>query len=195
MCKKFVAFRSSNFVLIKNKKDCSMKNLVLGIVLLTTLSGCLVPNDIVSEDKSTLIFQSEYTNYAWGYNHNGWMLDNTGQVKRFQKSAKWVFPDSLGYVSASDMQKNMAACDSVMAKVSVSDFTNYSAKALNCANGPMSKPKNTMADAGERFYAIFLYDFNGNRYKRIILNMTGDWSQENLAPNAGAIVDWMEKIK
>jgi hypothetical protein len=174
-----------------------MKNLILALVLLTSLSACLLPDDIWAEDSYTdkLIFQSEYTNYAWGYNHNGWMLDNTGQVKRFQKSAKWVFPDSLGYVSAFDMQKNMAACDSLMAKVTTSDYTNYARKAYSCINGPMTKPKNTMADAGEHIYAFYVYEPGRNRYKRVILNMTGDWSQENLAPNAKEVVEWMKLIK
>ena len=174
-----------------------MKNFCLLFVLLTTFSGCLRHDDIWAENSNTdpLIFQSEYTNYAWGYNHNGWMLDNTGQVKRFQKSAKWVFPDSLGYVSATDMQKNMAACDSVMAKVSTSDFANYAGKALNCLNGSMSKAQNTMADAGEHIYAYYYYESGKNRYKRVILNMTGDWSQENVAPDAKVVVDWMKGIK
>ena len=174
-----------------------MKNLILAFVLLTSLSGCLLHDDIWADGPyaDPVIFQSEYTNYAWGYNHSGWLLDNSGQVKRFQKSAKWVFADTLGYVSASDMQKNMAACDSVMAKVSASDFTAYSGKALNCVNGTMSKPQNTMADAGEHIYAFYIYDPGHNRYKRIILNMTGDWSQENLATGSKAVVEWMKTIK
>jgi uncharacterized protein YceK len=179
-----------------------MKNFILGLVLLTTLSGCFRPDDIWANsnevDYANLspFFQSEYTNYAWGYSHSGWMMDRTGQVRRFQKSAKWVFPDSLGYISAVDMSKNMSGCDSVIAKVSPNDFTHYYyEKAINCVNGPMTKPRMTMADAGEHIYAFYIYDSGGNRYKRVILKMTGDWSQENLAPDASGIVDWMMTIK
>ena len=174
-----------------------MKYFFLLLVLLTTLSGCLRPDDIWAEDNNNgyLIFQSEYTNYAWGYSHNGWMLDNTGQVKRFQKSAKWVFPDSLGYVSAVDMQKNFSACDSVMAQVNSTDFTLYAEKATSCATGPMSKAMNTMADAGEHIYAFYLYEPGSNRYKRTILDTTGDWTQQNLATKSKEIVEWMKTIK
>jgi hypothetical protein len=174
-----------------------MKNLFLLLVLLTTLSGCFQMDDFWADgsEPNNLIFQSEYTNYAWGYNHNGWMMDRTGQVKRFQKSAKWVFPDSLGYVSALDMQKNLAACDSVLAQVSAKDFTLYAEKAIGCTNGPMSKASNTMADAGEHIYAFYLYDPGSNRYKRVILDMDGDWSQQNLATKSKEIVEWMKSIK
>lgn len=178
-----------------------MKNLVLGLVLLTALSGCLRPDDIGSKDIEVdyanwpPIFQSEYTNYAWGYNHNGWMMNNSGQVKRFQKGAKWVFPDSLGYISAVDLSKNMNGCDSVLAQISSKDFTLYAEKAITCAKGPMSKATNTMADAGEHIYAIYLYESGGNRYKRVILDMTGDWSQQNLATKSKEIVEWMKTIK
>jgi hypothetical protein len=172
-----------------------MKNFILSLVLLTILSGCLPADDIWAEEDSNLIFQSEYTNYAWGYNHNGWMLDNSGQVKRFQKGAKWVFPDSLGYISEADMQKNLFACDSVVAQIAIKDYNLYAAKAFACINGPMTKPQNKMADAGEHIQAFYLFDSGQKRYKRVILNMTGDWSQENLAADASSIVDWMLKIK
>jgi hypothetical protein len=174
-----------------------MKNIILLFVLLTTLAGCLRLDNIWADDSETgnLIFQSEYTNYAWGYNHNGWIMDSTGKVNRFQKKAAWVFPDSLGYVSFSDMQKNMAACDSVLAQVSSKDFALYAEKAFGCANSPMSKASNTMADAGEHIYAFYLYEPGSNRYKRVILDMTGDWSQQNLATKSKEVVDWMKAIK
>jgi hypothetical protein len=174
-----------------------MKNLLLMLVLLTSLSGCLMPDDIWADGpyNDPVIFQSEYTNYAWGYNHGGWMLDNTGQVKRFQKSTKWIFTDSLGYISAVDMYKNINACDSVIAQISSKDFKTNNEKALTCLDGSMTKPQNTMADAGEHIDAFYVYEPGHNRYKRIILNMTGDWSQENLAPNAKEVVEWMKLIK
>jgi len=172
-----------------------MKNLFLSAALLTLLTGCCCSLEVGSEQVSTLIFQSEYTNYAWGYNHNGWMLNNTGQVKRFQKSTKWVFTDSLGYISAVDMNKNINACDSILTQVSLKDFTLNAEKAISCANGPMSKATNTMADAGEHIYAIYLYESGSNRYKRVILDMTGDWSQQNLATKSKEVVEWMKTIK
>jgi len=172
-----------------------MKNFFLAAVLLTLLTGCCCTIDDGSEQVESLIFQSEYTNYAWGYNHNGWMLNNTGQVKRFQKSANWVFPDSLGYISAVDMYKNITACDSVLAQISSNDFKLYAEKAISCANGPMSKATNTMADAGAHIQAVYLYEPVKNRYKRVILEMTGDWSQQNLAPRAKEVVEWMMTVE
>ncbi len=178
-----------------------MKNLIFLAVLFIFLTGCFQMEDLGSKnfnksgDVSTLIFQSEYTNYAWGYNHNGWIMDNSGKVNRFQKKGAWVFPDSLGYISATDMQKNFGACDSAIAQISVKDFSFYAEKALTCADGPMTKPKNTMADAGENILCFYVFEVDKKRYKRIILSMIGDWSQENLAPNAKEVVDWMGKIK
>ena len=172
-----------------------MKKLFLSAFLLTLLTGCCCYMEDSSEQVDSLIFQSEYTNYAWGYNHSGWMLNNTGQVKRFQKSTNWIFADSLGYISAVDMYKNINACDSVLTQVSSKDFTLYAEKAIGCADGPMSKATNTMADAGEHIYAFYLYEPGSNRYKRVILDMTGDWSQLNLSPKSKEVADWMKAIK
>lgn len=178
-----------------------MKNFILSTVLLTLLAGCIQVNDFGWAEVrqpfpvQQLIFQSEYTNHAWGYNHNGWMMDSSGLVKRFQKSAPWVFPDSLGYISEKDMQKNLNVCDSLLEHISYYELSRYSSKAKNCIDGPMTTPKNTMADAGEHIYAFYRFEADLKRYKRVILSMTGDWSQENLAPDAKEVVDWMMKIK
>jgi hypothetical protein len=177
-----------------------MKNIIFISVILSLLIGCIKLNEfgtdeIGSNQVSSLIFQSEYTNHAWGYNHNGWIMDGTGKVKRFQKSAPWVFPDSLGYLSEKDMQKNFNVCDTVLAQVNSAEFTFYAGKALNCVNGTLTKPKNTMADAGEHINCFYIYEADNKRYKRIILSMIGDWSQENLAVQAKEVVDWMGKIK
>ena len=172
-----------------------MKNLILAIVLLTFFTGCMEKGEPYPVDVNNLIFQSEYTNYAWGYNHNGWMMDNTGKASSFQKSAPWVFPDSLGYISEVDMQKNLSVCDAVVTQISSAEFSTYAGKARNCLNGTLTKPENKMADAGEHIWAFYYYEPGGKRYKRVILDMTGDWSQHNLAVNAAEIVEWMMKIK
>jgi len=171
-----------------------MKNFILSAVLFTFLNGCTELTEVQTDAAYPLIFQSEYTNYAWGYNHNGWMMDHSGTVKRFQKTAPWVFPDSAGYVSEANMKKNLAACDSVLEYVSSEDLSKFTAKALACLNGPLTTPKNTMADAGEHIQAFYLYETDKKRYKRVILSMTGDWSQENLSASTGEVVDWMKKI-
>ena len=161
---------------------------------MTLLTGCVQTKDFGPEDVSTLIFQSEYTNNAWGYNHNGWVMDSTGKVKRFQKSAPWVFPDSLGYIAEKDMQKNFSVCDSVLTEIDPQEFSLYAEKALTCVDGTLTKPENKMFDAGEHANVFYLYGADRKRYKRVILKMSGDWSQDNLAPNAKEVVDWMIKI-
>ena len=173
-----------------------MKNLALYVVLLVFLAGCFQFNDSVTMENSTgsLIFQSEYTNYAWGYQHGGWLMDGTGKVKRFQKGASWVFPDSLGYLSEADMQKNLSVCDSVLTQINSAELYKYSVKALSCIDGQLTTPKNTMADAGEHVYAFYFYETSSKKYKQVILNTTGDWSQENLASQSKEIVDWMMKL-
>lgn len=172
-----------------------MKKFILPVALLAFLSGCLQMTEALPGGDHSLIFQAEYVNHAWGYAHNGWMMDGSGTVKRFQKTAPWVFPDSAGYVSEADMLKNLAACDSVLEYITPGDLSNYTAKALSCADGPMTTPKNTMADAGEHIYAFYRFEADKRRFKRVILSMVGDYSQENLAANSKEVVDWMKAIR
>jgi len=172
-----------------------MKIYVISTILIVLLNGCIETEDIYSGDTTKLIFQSEYTNYAWGYNHNGWMMDSSGKARSFQKTATWVFPDSIGYISEADMQKNFAACDADLKQISAAEFSSYAEKAATCINGPLSKAENLMADAGAHVWAFYYYDSAKKRYKRVILEMTGDWSQRNLATKSQDIVEWMKTIK
>lgn len=174
----------------------SMKYFILPAILLALLNGCIEIGSDYPGTYREIIFQAEYVNHAWGYAHNGWMMDGgNGNAKRFQKTTPWVFPDSAGYVSEADMQKNLAACDSLLENIPAEELSKYTVKALSCMDGPMTTPKNTMADAGEHIYAFYLFEYDKKRYKRVILSMVGDYSQENLAPNSKEVVDWMSKIK
>lgn len=172
-----------------------MKLIVTITILFAFLAGCHQWTEMESPGERPLIFQSEYTNHAWGYSHNGWMMDGSGQAKRFQKAAAWVFPDSLGYVAEADMQKNLEACDSVIEYVSQDELARITARAMTCLEGPLTKPENLMADAGENIYAVYRYESGRRKYKRVILSMVGDFSQANLAANTPEVVAWMKKIK
>ncbi len=178
-----------------------MKKYLFLAVAFIFLAGCFQINDFGRAEidppmlVSPLIFQSEYTNHAWGYSHFGWMMDGSGIVKRFQKNAPWVVPDSLGYISDKDMQKNLNVCDSLLEHVASGELVYYTSKALTCVDGPLTNPRLTGADMGEHIYAFYRYEADRKRYKRVILSMTGDWSRENLAPNSKEVVDWMKTIK
>ena len=152
-----------------------MKNLLPILILLALFTGCDYVEVAPQEENSTLIFQSEYTNYAWGYNHSGWMMGNSGELKRFQKKAAWVFPDAQGYVSEADMLKNLAACDSVIAKISTGDFSKYASLALTCSDGPLSKAENKMADAGEHIYCFYLFPYTIYTDKSHIMISHSKW--------------------
>jgi hypothetical protein len=181
--------------MIKTKIYQPMKNIVLFCILIVFLNGCTETDEIYTGDNAKLIFQSEYTNYAWGYNHNGWMMDSSGKARSFQKTAPWVFPDSLGYISEADMLKNLAACDADLKQISATEFSKYAEKAATCVSGTLTKPENKMADAGANVWAFYYYDSTKKGYKRVILDMTGDWSQQNLAPTAKEVVEWMKTVK
>ena len=60
-----------------------MKNFTLTIcfILLSTLfiTGC--KRNVSINEKQAMLFQVDYVNYAWGYQHNGFIIDNQGNSK------------------------------------------------------------------------------------------------------------------
>ena len=51
------------------------------------------------------MFQLEYVNYAWGYQHNGFIIDNEGNVLTYSNPENWNFPDKDFSLTESQVQR------------------------------------------------------------------------------------------
>ncbi len=60
-----------------------MKNIQVNIFFILVASllitGC--KKNVVINEKQTMLFQVDYVNYAWGYQHTGFIIDNEGNVQ------------------------------------------------------------------------------------------------------------------
>ncbi|MEI6755168.1 MAG: hypothetical protein WCK78_18650 [Paludibacter sp.] len=152
--------------------------------------------------KQKIFFEKHYVNYAWVLQDNGFLIDSLGNIHRFDLVSKttnrrinnWIYPDSLGYISKSDMDKNMSICDSVISKIQSDSLAYYIGKIWKASKGIISKPDMQMADFGEIRYSAYIYDDKTNRYKEVLIKLYGDMMSNNNSSEANQIYEWMNRI-
>lgn len=167
-----------------------MKSGLTVISLFILLMGC---EKIRDYDQRT-IFQVEYINYAWGFQHSGIIIDSTGKVMTFNLPSNWHFPDNDGFISLAGMEENISQSEEGSCTADKHDFAENSIKLLDAGDGQLTEPKNEMNDFGVIVYSGFIFDADNLRYKRVIIRQFGDWSIENKSKDANEIYNWLTTI-
>jgi hypothetical protein len=155
--------------------------------LLMFLTGCEIINDL----HPTAMFEVQYINYAWGYQHSGLIIDASGEVREFDLPSVWNYPDSAGYISEADMEENLAQLGEKLCTVSKRDLSNNSDKLANAQKGKLTVPEHQMCDFGSLSYSGYIYEPGKNRYKYVLIRKTGDFYVENVSRDASEIYDWL----
>jgi hypothetical protein len=168
-----------------------MKKTILYLSIMLFLAGCEKKTENYPNADQQILFQVEYNNWAWGYSHDGIVIDSSGNVRYFKFPKNWNYPDTAGYISESDMNKNLQQLDTVLFTIEKNTLLKYFSLLKDAAEGQISKPVNRMFDAGETTYSGFLYDLYSNRYKHILIKMVGDWSRDNDSSEAEEIYNWL----
>jgi hypothetical protein len=165
----------------------------LFIFTILLLTGCdHVPSDNPRYAiRQKVLFQFEYVNYAWGYQHHGWLIDSSGELHGYNHPNNWTFPDSSGTISAADMEQNLQNTDRVCYQLEADELKAMFSLLPVAAKGPISDPVPEMYDAGSAVYAGYIFDQSINRYKRILLQQTGDIRIDNQSQQAQALYEWL----
>ena len=170
-----------------------MKISLLLISLLFEIVGC-TRELITTTEKQQMFFQAEYVNYAWGYVHQGIIIDTAGRKWTYKLPANWNYADSTGYISADKMNANFGKLTSTSVVISKETLQKYYAQLNLAAIGELTKPAMVMADAGVTTYAGYIFNPKTNKYKRVLIKQVGDILIENKSTAAADIYAWLNKI-
>jgi len=165
----------------------------LFIFAILLLTGCdHVPNENPRYAiRQKALFQFEYVNHAWGRQHNGWLIDSSGELHCYNLPNNWTFPDSSGTISAEDMERNLQNTDSVCYQIDAEELKAKFSLLPLAAKGPTSDPVNEMYDAGIVIYAGYILNPVNNRYERVMLQQTGDFRIDNQSAQAKELYEWL----
>lgn len=165
----------------------SVKPKLAFLLLLLLFSSC---EEFLDHPPET-IFISQYINHAWGYQHSGFIIDPEGNVSGFNLPSGWNYHDSEGYISAADMEENLAQLGEPYCKVSNYDLAYYGAKLEKALKGKITEPEHRMCDAGSTTVAGYIFEPAANRYRYVFIRQTGDFYKENASRDAAEIYEWL----
>ena len=166
--------------------------LLIASILLIGLISC-DKEDCDCRSDAPVLFQYEFVNHAWGYRHQGFLIDPDGKVLGFKNPKDWRFPDSLGFLSEEDLALNREYCDTLCGTVDEDSLWEFYEDLEKISNKTIKDHGMMMADAGTGVLSGWVWNEEKEAYENIFLRSNGDLFKENTDPKAEAIVNWLKR--
>jgi hypothetical protein len=170
----------------------SARYILLLFLLILPVNGC--KKNVAVSDRQTILFEFEYVNYAWSYQHYGYIIDNEGNVLSYKNPDKWNFPDRELRIGENQVAENLSMCSPSGLKIPKSELQKYSNHIKNIAASKVSASINAADDAGSSEYICYQYSESSGMYKGTIIKMEGDFTCENLNFYSRKVAEWMKTI-
>jgi len=181
-----------------------MKNLAV-ILLIWISAGLFVSCDkndaIAPPDSQRILFECYYINYAWGYVHQGFFIDNEEKIKTYSQQAlgvnpndvDWNFPDNDGNISEQALMENIQKTTVRDTLIDKNTLREYSDKIYLIDENDITEYQSAY-DAGSIVYACYQYNGDTHTYKQMELLVNGDWTRINNNKYAKQISEWLKTI-
>lgn len=170
------------------------KKLILIVVFLALLVSQSCRESYIVNHDQEILFQMDYLNYAWGYQHYGFMVDNQGRVLTYDNPEKWNFPDDNFILTEDQVAENISMCRISEVRINEEDLKRFSSYIEKIASSKVSATRSTGADAGLIQFICYRYSENSLMYKGFLVKSEGDFSAENLNFYSKKVISWMKEI-
>ncbi len=162
------------------------------IIPIFLITGC--KKNIVINEKQAILFQVDYMNYAWGYQHNGFIIDNEGNILTYKNPQNWNYPDNEFNLSESQVRANIGSCLNTGKRIPSEELKKYANYIKNISSSKVTALKNVAADAGSLEYICYRFSEDSGTYKGCLIKMEGDFTCENLNFYSKKVSTWLKNI-
>jgi hypothetical protein len=162
----------------------------LSIILLT--AGCK-KNNVIS-DKQHVLFQYDYVNFAWGYVHEGFYIDDDGNVLTYENPDNWNYNSKDYNLTEGQLAENLSRCRKSGIQISKDELAKYSAHIKNIASSKVTALKSVGADAGTSVFICYEFSEESGIYKGFLIKMEGDNTCENLNFYSKKVSLWLKDV-
>lgn len=154
-------------------------------------------NEMPVQGAQKVYCERSYTNFAWGYQHNGIYLDPEGNLYSYsyQRSDKPWSPKEEAAPTEPELEDKYNHGKKFIRKIEAQEWQAKLNLLTEASKGQMSKRKQSGADMGANVCRCYVLDATKKQYKQVELRVQGDWSYENLAPSAKELADWLESLR
>jgi hypothetical protein len=166
--------------------------IIFVLLIAFTISGC--KKNVAIDEKQAILFQVDYVNYAWGYKHNGFLVDNQGNILTYKNPQIWNFPDKDFNLSESQVRDNIGNCLNTGKKIPNEELKKYANHIKNISSSKVTALKNVSADAGSIEYICYQFSEKTGIYKGTLIKMEGDFTCENLNFFTKKVTTWLKNI-
>jgi hypothetical protein len=174
---------------------------IVAILLLAGMVSCGKDDDEnVNIFTGKILFQYSYINYAWFFQHEGFFIDNEGQILTYSRSSNihpypdnWHFPDENNRITEAEMNENLLQTEISEKKIDKAILQKYARKLSSIKENAYIEYQNSY-DAGASVPVCYLYDEYTKTYKEILLSQYGDFVSINKDKTAKEIDEWLTAI-
>ena len=168
--------------------------ILISLILFGFISGSCEKDEIKIKNSDLIVlFQYEYMNWAWGFSHAGWFIDNKGNVQKYVKPENWI-SDSSGYYDYAGLISNYNQTIALIGQVDLEELNEKSALIVGTLNGQLSEIECHGADMGSLNYYCYSWDPEKKKFKRQLLSSGGDCEQINTTPEAIELTEYLKGI-
>lgn len=168
------------------------EKIILITMLCLTITGCK-KHEVIS-GRQEILFQYEYVNYAWGYQHNGFIIDSEGNILTYNNPQNWNYPDNDLNLTEKQVNENISLCKISGKRISPEELTKFSGYIKNISLSKITAIKNVSADAGSYEYICFRFSESTGTYNGYLIKKEGDFTCENLNFFSKKVASWMRNI-
>lgn len=167
-------------------------NRALILAFFLSIISCEKNQKVVNITTKEIIIEAEYINYAWGYQHSSLLVDTNGIAYRYDNmdysNTAWKFPDSLGFISANDLQNNYNLANTPIDTINKDTITQIASLITNVSINNLSDITYRGDDMGTSRYYAYIWNEDVNKYQKLFLAQCGDMRQVNNDTNAQKIL-------
>jgi hypothetical protein len=148
-----------------------------------------------------VLFHFSYDNFAWGRSYFGWYIDNNGNVWNLKEVNHW-WDEEMNIIGkenriilydADSLNQLYEECrDRIITIINLDSLNYYYQLIDEASDGKYSEPKSVGFDMGSKIYGCLYYDKRENKYKKVILSVSGDYQFKNLDSYAIRIDTWLK---
>jgi hypothetical protein len=159
------------------------------VFLSSFFSGCK-KDHIISENQQ-ILFQCDYQNAAWGFQHEGFYIDNKGSILTYNNPGNWHFNDQYYVLTDKQVKENINKCEVSPGKIPIEELKKYTNLIHNIALSKVSARNYEAYDSGITEFICFQYSELTGTYKGHLIKMEGDITCENLNFFSKKVAAWI----
>lgn len=172
-----------------------MKTIVslLALTLALSVVACSDDSGSVTTGQN-VYFEVSYTNFAWGKQFKGILIDKDGKIRLYDKPAKWNTANEKTELSVAQMEENIANTTLSEKTVSDAEMKENIARISTIVSGIFLKPINGGADRGTTSFFAYKYDASRSVYIPVLLGETGDLEMTSQDKASMEILAWLSGV-